>query len=45
MDKAISWISKVVSNPSIRNNPQIEKLARDQWEDLKEYRELQKESS
>ena len=45
MDKAISWISKVVSDPYIKNNPQIEKLAREQWELMKEYRSSQKETS
>lgn len=45
MDEAITWISRVISSPYIKNNPQIEKLARDQWEELKEYRTAQKESS
>lgn len=38
MEKATSWLARVVSSPYIKNNPQIEKLARDQWETMKEYR-------
>ncbi len=40
MPSAINWLGRVISNPYIKNNPQVEKLARDQWEDVKEYRAL-----
>ena len=43
MEKAMNWLGKVVSSPYIRNNPQIEKLARDQWEIMKEYRNSKKQ--
>lgn len=36
VDKATSWLSKVVANPYIKSNPKIEKLAREQWQEIKE---------
>lgn len=45
MDKAIQWIGKVISNPYIKNNPKIERLARDQWETIKEFRSLDAQTS
>lgn len=45
MDKAVTWLGRVVSNPYIKNNPQIETLARDQWEDIKEYRTLESKAN
>lgn len=45
MDKAIKWIGKVISNPYIKNNPKIEKLARDQWEVIKEFRNVDSQTS
>lgn len=45
MEKATSWLGRVVSSPYIKNNPQIEKLARDQWELMKEFRSQQKQTS
>lgn len=42
IDKAVSWLGKVIANPYIRSNPKIEKLAREQWQEIKE---LSKEES
>lgn len=36
IDKATSWLGKVISNPYIKSNPKIEKLAREQWQEIKE---------
>ena len=33
---AISWFGKIVSSPSIKTNPRVEKLAREQWHLAKE---------
>lgn len=45
MKNAITWLGRVISNPYIKNNPQIEKLARMQWEDIKEYRTLESKAN
>lgn len=42
VDKAVNWLGKVISSPYIRSNPKIEKLAREQWQEIKE---LTKEES
>lgn len=31
MEKASIWLERVISNPYIKDNPKIEKLAREQW--------------
>ena len=36
VDDAVNWIGKVISNPYIKSNPKIEKLAREQWQEIKE---------
>ncbi|MDF2841184.1 MAG: hypothetical protein K0Q99_1956 [Clostridia bacterium] len=35
-DDAVFWFNKAVSNPERRNNPRIEKMAREQWYTVKE---------
>ena len=38
IDQATNWMGKVVSKPYIKSNPKIEKLAREQWQIIKENR-------
>ncbi|AVX20539.1 MULTISPECIES: DUF2225 domain-containing protein [Carboxydocella] len=38
-DEAIFWFSKVVSHPQIKNEPEVERLAREQWYITKEQKQ------
>ena len=43
-NEAINWFNRVITHPNIKNNPYIEKLAREQWALTREQAEIESET-